>query len=84
MTKYRIDFEKVVQFTEGFALNILDIPISQIFYDFYDEIVIVTIEPSWKDKNFETIKDNNDYLWLYPSSKKDEVIKELREKLFLN
>lgn len=83
MTKYRIDFKILVQFTDGFALNVVDVPISQIFYDFHDKMLIVTIDPSWKESNFDIIKDNQDYLWLFPISKKNEVLDELRAKLFL-
>lgn len=85
MTNYEINFKKIVQYTEGFTLNIVDVPLSQVYQDLYEpHNVSVIIDPEWKETNFSTIKDNKDSIWLFSTSKRDKIIDELRSRQFLD
>jgi len=80
MTNYEIRFKEIVQFTKGFALNIMNVPISQIYEDFYEpHNVTITIDPDWTGPDFGTLVDIDDSLWLYPLSLKNNIIKRLQD-----
>lgn len=80
MTNYEIQFKDNVTFNKGYALNIMNVPITQIYEDFYiDHEVTVTIDPDWTEEDFATLIDIDDYLWLFPLSRIDAVTKELRD-----
>ena len=80
MTNYEIRFKEIVQFSKGYALNIMNVPISQIYEDFYEpHSVTVTIDPDWADANFSTLIDNDDNMWLFPLSLKDTITKRLQD-----
>lgn len=78
MTNYEIRFKEIVQFKQSFVLNIINVPISQIYEDFYEpHSVTVTIDPDWTEPDFGTLVDNTDSMWLFPLSLKDTVTKKL-------
>lgn len=80
MTKYEIRFKEFVQSREAFVLNIMNVPVSQIYQDNYEpQSITVTIDPDWTETNFDTIIDSEDSIWLYPLSLKDTVIKRLED-----
>jgi hypothetical protein len=79
MTRYEIKFKDNIQHSKGYALNIMNVPISQIYEEFHlDNDIIVTIDPDWTEEDFATLIDFDDYLWLFPLSRKSAVIKELQ------
>lgn len=80
MTNYEIRFKEIVQFRQGYALNIMNVPLSQVYEDYYEpHNVTITIDPDWTEIDFDTLIDNDDYLWLYPLSQKDGVTKKLQD-----
>lgn len=80
MTNYEIKFKDNLRYVKGYALNIMNVPITQIYEDFYqDHNVTVTIDPDWTEEDFATLIDIDDYLWLFPLSRRYAVTKELRD-----
>jgi hypothetical protein len=78
MTNYEINFKDNVRRIKGYAMNIMNVPITQIYEDLYqDHNVTVTIDPEWTEANFATLIDIDDFLWLFPLPRKDAVTKEL-------
>lgn len=80
MTNYEIRFKEIVQFNKGFALNIMNVPVSQIYEDYYEpHNVTVTIDPDWTEPDFGTLVDNADNMWLFPLSQKGTITKNLQD-----